>query len=121
MRRAYAADSRAWIQAIYDYSVSLSEYETTKTYKFFQSADVCVWLMSLGEEALLKGLLKDWPLKGRPFSGTNKSFDNICDLAEKLQNGSMLRLLKGEVNGFHILDIQLLGEYRDNEEFGQYR
>lgn len=121
MRRAYAADSRAWIQAIYDYSVSLPDYGTTKTYKFFHSADVGIWLMSLGEGNLLKGLLEDWPLKGRPFSGTNKSFEDICNLAEKLQNGAMLRLLKGEINGFHVLDIQLLEGYRDNKEFGQYK
>jgi ppGpp synthetase/RelA/SpoT-type nucleotidyltranferase len=117
MRRAYDTDAQAWTQAIYDYSVSLRDYGTISTYKFFHSADVCLWLMSLDESDLLVGLLKDWPLKGRPYSGTNESLEEICDLAEKLQNRAMIGLLKGEINGFHMLDMQLLEGYRDNKEF----
>jgi ppGpp synthetase/RelA/SpoT-type nucleotidyltranferase len=120
MQRAYTTYSQAWTQAFYDYSVSLRDYGTINTYTFFHSVDVCLWLMSLDEKDLLIKLLKDWPLKGRPYSGTNESLEEVCDLAEKLQNRAVIRLLKGEISGFHMLDLQLLEGYRDNREFVQY-
>ncbi|KAI2470289.1 hypothetical protein F4781DRAFT_441900 [Annulohypoxylon bovei var. microspora] len=68
MLHTYAAELQAWLQAIYDYNVSLRVYDTTNTEKFFRSADISLWLMSLREQDLLVQFLEHWPFKGRAYN-----------------------------------------------------
>lgn len=110
MQRAYAIDSQAWIQAVYDYSASLRSHELSGSYGFFHSIDIALWLLSIHNQDLLVRLLQHWPFQGRPYRlpGRQECWSEIQNVAKHSQNEQMLRLLRGDVRGFYILDQESL-------------